>query len=516
MGTVDKLNQLQSRRNAIALGGGEEKIKKQHDAKKLTARERILALMDEGSFIEVDAFVTHRCNEFNMANTEAPGEGVVTGYGTVDGRLVYVYAQDFTVIGGSLGEMHAKKICKIMDMALKMGAPVIAMNDSGGARIQEGVNALAGFGDIFYRNTKCSGVIPQISVIMGPCAGGAVYSPALTDFIFMVENTSQMFITGPQVIKAVTGEDVTLEELGGAKSQAEKSGVAHFTSATDGECIAKIKRLLSFLPSNNLEGAPVDAPSDDINRISEKLTTIVPDDANKAYDVKAVIAEVVDNADFMEVMENYAKNIVIGFAKMNGATVGIVANQPMDKAGALDVNASDKAARFIRFCDCFNIPLVTFTDVPGFLPGVSEEHNGIIRHGAKILYAYSEATVPKINVIIRKAYGGAYIAMSSKHLGADMVMAWPTAEIAVMGPEGAANIIFKDDIKNSADPISERKAKIEEYREKFANPYEATKFGYIDDVIEPDSTRPRIIAALEMLASKRENSPSKKHGNIPM
>lgn len=516
MGTVDKLNQLQSRRNAIALGGGEEKIKKQHDAKKLTARERILALMDEGSFIEVDAFVTHRCNEFNMANTEAPGEGVVTGYGTVDGRLVYVYAQDFTVIGGSLGEMHAKKICKIMDMALKMGAPVIAMNDSGGARIQEGVNALAGFGDIFYRNTKCSGVIPQISVIMGPCAGGAVYSPALTDFIFMVENTSQMFITGPQVIKTVTGEDVTLEELGGAKSQAEKSGVAHFTSATDGECIAKIKRLLSFLPSNNLEGAPVDAPSDDINRISEKLTTIVPDDANKAYDVKAVIAEVVDNADFMEVMENYAKNIVIGFAKMNGATVGIVANQPMDKAGALDVNASDKAARFIRFCDCFNIPLVTFTDVPGFLPGVSEEHNGIIRHGAKILYAYSEATVPKINVIIRKAYGGAYIAMSSKHLGADMVMAWPTAEIAVMGPEGAANIIFKDDIKNSADPISERKAKIEEYREKFANPYEAAKFGYIDDVIEPDSTRPRIIAALEMLASKRENSPSKKHGNIPM
>lgn len=516
MGTVDKLNQLQSRRNAIALGGGEEKIKKQHDAKKLTARERILALMDEGSFIEVDAFVTHRCNEFNMANTEAPGEGVVTGYGTVDGRLVYVYAQDFTVIGGSLGEMHAKKICKIMDMALKMGAPVIAMNDSGGARIQEGVNALAGFGDIFYRNTKCSGVIPQISVIMGPCAGGAVYSPALTDFIFMVENTSQMFITGPQVIKTVTGEDVTLEELGGAKSQAEKSGVAHFTSATDEECIAKIKRLLSFLPSNNLEGAPVDAPSDDINRISEKLTTIVPDDANKAYDVKAVIAEVVDNADFMEVMENYAKNIVIGFAKMNGATVGIVANQPMDKAGALDVNASDKAARFIRFCDCFNIPLVTFTDVPGFLPGVSEEHNGIIRHGAKILYAYSEATVPKINVIIRKAYGGAYIAMSSKHLGADMVMAWPMAEIAVMGPEGAANIIFKDDIKNSADPIAERKAKIEEYREKFANPYEAAKFGYIDDVIEPDSTRPRIIAALEMLASKRENSPSKKHGNIPM
>ena len=516
MGTVDKLNQLQNRRAEISLGGGEEKIKKQHDAKKMTARERILALMDEGSFVEVDAFVTHRCSEFGMQDVKAPGEGVVTGYGTVDGRLVYAYAQDFTVIGGSLGEMHAKKICKIMDMALKMGAPVIGMNDSGGARIQEGINALAGFGDIFYRNTKASGVIPQISVIMGPCAGGAVYSPALTDFVFMVEKTSQMFITGPQVIKAVTGEEVSLEELGGANAQAEKSGVAHFTAVSDEECISMIKKLLSYIPSNNLEDTPYEPSDDEINRISEKLTTIVPDDPNKAYDVKEVIKEVVDNADFFEIMEKFAKNIVIGFARMNGQTVGIVANQPNQKAGALDVDAADKAARFIRFCDCFNIPLVTFTDVPGYLPGVSQEHNGIIRHGAKLLYAYSEATVPKINVITRKAYGGAYIAMSSKHLGADVVMAWPTAEIAVMGPDGAANIIFKDDIKNSDDPIATRQAKIEEYREKFANPYEAAKYGYVDDIIEPDSTRPRIIAALEMLASKRESAPSKKHGNIPV
>lgn len=516
MGTIDKLNQLQERRAAIAAGGGEEKIKKQHDAGKLTARERILALMDEGSFVEVDAYVEHRCNEFGMDKVSAPGEGVVAGYGTVDGRLVYVYAQDFTVIGGSLGEMHAKKICKVMDMALKMGAPIIGMNDSGGARIQEGINALAGFGEIFHRNTKCSGVIPQISVIMGPCAGGAVYSPALTDFVFMVEGTSQMFITGPQVIKTVTGEDVTLEELGGAGAQAEKSGVAHFTAANDEECIKQIRRLLSYLPSNNLEGAPSDVPTDEINRLSDKLTAIVPDDPNKAYDMKAVIAEIADNGDFMEVMPRYAKNIIVGFAKMNGQTVGIVANQPAHMAGSLDVDAADKAARFIRFCDSFNIALITLTDVPGYLPGVSQEHSGIIRHGAKLLYAYSEATVPKINVIVRKAYGGAYIAMSSKHLGADAVMAWPTAEIAVMGPEGAANIIFKDDIKASSDPAATRQEKIKEYRDKLANPYEAAKYGYVDDIIEPDSTRPRIIAALEMLASKRESAPAKKHGNIPM
>ncbi len=516
MGTVDKLTELQYRRNIINNGGGEAKIKKQHDSGKLTARERINALLDDGSFVEIDAFVTHRCNEFGMDCVEAPGEGVVTGYGTVDGRLVYVYAQDFTVIGGSLGEMHAKKICKVMDMAAKMGAPIIGMNDSGGARIQEGIDALSGFGEIFYRNTLSSGVIPQISVIMGPCAGGAVYSPAITDFIFMVENTSQMFITGPQVISSVTGETVTSEELGGAATHTSKSGVAHFKAANDEECIAKIRKLLSYLPSNNLEEAPYEPSTDEINRLSENLSSIVPDEPNKAYDVKKVIAEIVDNADFFEVQENFAMNIVVGFARMNGQVVGIVANQPKVMAGSLDVNSSDKAARFVRFCDSFNIPLLTLTDVPGYFPGIEQEQNGIIRHGAKLLYAFSEATVPKINVILRKAYGGAYIAMNSKNLGADMVMAWPTAEIAVMGPDGAANIIFKKDIKESSDPVATRNEKIQEYRNKFASPYEAAKRGYVDDVIEPDSTRPRIIAALEMLASKRESRPAKKHGNLPV
>lgn len=516
MGTVDKLTELQYRRSVIENGGGEAKIKKQHDSGKLTARERILKLLDEGSFMEVDAFVTHRCSEFGMDKVEAPGEGVVTGYGTVDGRLVFVYAQDFTVIGGSLGEMHAKKICKVMDMAAKMGAPIIGMNDSGGARIQEGVDALSGFGEIFFRNTRNSGVVPQISVIMGPCAGGAVYSPAITDFIFMVDKTSQMFITGPQVIKSVTGEEVTAADLGGSTVHASKSGVAHFTAANDEECIEKIRRLLSFLPSNNLETAPEEIPTDDINRISEKLTSIVPDEANKAYDMKEVIAEIVDNGDFLEVQESFAKNIIIGFARMNGRVVGIVANQPKFMAGSLDINSSDKAARFIRFCDSFNIPLVTLTDVPGYFPGVEQEQGGIIRHGAKLLYAYSEATVPKINVIIRKAYGGAYIAMSSKHVGADAVFAWPTAEIAVMGPDGAANIIFKKDIAASSDPIATRQEKIQEYRDKFASPFEAAKRGYVDDVIEPDSTRPRIIAALEMLAGKRDSLPAKKHGNFPV
>ncbi len=516
MGTVDKLVDLQTRRSAIEQGGGETKIKKQHDSGKLTARERILKLFDEGSFVEIDAYVKHRCTEFDMPETEAPGEGVVTGYGTVDGRLVYVYAQDFTVIGGSLGEMHAKKICKVMDMAVKMGAPIIGMNDSGGARIQEGIDALSGFGEIFYRNVNASGVIPQISVIMGPCAGGAVYSPAITDFVFMVDKTSQMFITGPQVIKAVTGEEVTFDELGGASVHSSKSGVAHFKADNDEACIEQVKRLLSFLPSNNLESAPYYDTTDDLNRLSETLTNIVPDDNNKSYDVKEAIVAVVDNGDFFEVQKDFAQNIVVGFARMNGSTVGIVANQPKVLAGSLDVDSSDKAARFIRFCDSFNIPIITFTDVPGYLPGVEQEHNGIIRHGAKLLYAYSEATVPKINVILRKAYGGAYIAMSSKHLGADMVFAWPTAEIAVMGPDGAANIIFKNDIATSADPITTRQEKIEEYRQKFANPYEAAKRGYIDDVIEPDSTRPRIISALEMLASKRESRPAKKHGNLPV
>ncbi len=516
MGTVDKLTELQYRRSKIASGGGEAAIKKQHDSKKLTARERVSLLLDAGSFVEVDAFVTHRCTEFGMDTKEAPGEGVVTGYGTVDGRLVYVYAQDFTVMGGSLGEMHAKKICKILDMAMKMGAPVVGLNDSGGARIQEGVDALAGFGEIFTRNTHASGVIPQICAIMGPCAGGAVYSPAIMDYIFMVENTSQMFITGPQVVSSVTGEQITGEELGGAGAHTEKSGVAHFSAPDDESCILKIKELLSYIPSNNLEEAPYIEPTDPINRLSEKLTAIVPDEATKAYDVKEVIAEIVDNGKFFEVQSAFAQNIVVGYARMNGQTVGIVANQPKVMSGSLDVNSSTKAARFVRFCDAFNIPLVTLTDVPGYFPGVSQEHNGIIRHGAKLLYAYCEATVPKINVILRKAYGGAYIAMSSKHVGADVVMAWPTAEVAVMGPEGAANIIFRNDIKNSADPMATRAEKIQEYRNKFSSPYEAAKRGYIDDVIEPDSTRPRIIAALEMLLSKRESRPAKKHGNLPL
>ncbi len=516
MSALEKINDLKIRREKIALGGGEEKIKKQHDSGKKTARERIDALLDKGSFVEIDAFVTHRSSEFDMPKTVAPGEGVVTGYGTINGNLVYVYSQDFTVIGGSLGEMHAKKICKVMDMALKMGAPIIGINDSGGARIQEGLDALSGFGEIFYRNTRASGVIPQISIIMGPCAGGAVYSPAITDFVFMVEKTSQMFITGPQVVSSVTGEQVSSEELGGAQAQAAKSGVAHFTAADDEECIEKVKRLISFLPSNNKLGAPVYEPTDDCMRISEKLNEIIPDSANKAYDVKDVIKEVVDSADFFEVHEHFAKNIVIGFARIDGSTVGIVANQPRFMAGSLDVDSSDKAARFVRFCDSFNIPIITFTDVPGYLPGVSQEHNGIIRHGAKLLFAYSEASVPLINVIMRKAYGGAYIAMSSKHLGADMVFAWPTAEIAVMGPDGAANIIFRKDIAAANDPISERAAKIDEYKAKFANPYEAAKRGYVDDVIEPSTTRQRIASALCMLKSKQEGLPTKKHGNIPL
>jgi acetyl-CoA carboxylase carboxyltransferase component len=473
-------------------------------------------LLDEGSFVEVDAFVSHRCTEFGMDAVEAPGEGVVTGYGTVDGRLVYVYSQDFTVIGGSLGEMHAKKICKVMDMAAKMGAPIIGMNDSGGARIQEGIDALSGFGEIFFRNTVNSGVIPQISIIMGPCAGGAVYSPAITDFIFMVDKTSKMFITGPQVIQSVTGEEVTAEDLGGSKIHASKSGVCHFASSSDEECIAEVRKLLSYLPSNNLEEAPYVEPTDVINRLSEKLTTIVPDNPNSAYDVKEVIAEIVDNGEFFEVHKDFAKNIVVGYARMNGYSVGIVANQPKVKAGSLDIDASDKAARFIRTCDSFNIPIITLTDTPGYFPGVDQEQGGIIRHGAKLLYAYAEATVPKINVITRKAYGGAYIAMSSKHLDTDVVMAWPTAEIAVMGAEGAANIIFKNDIASSDDPIATRADKVQEYRNKFATPFVAAQRGYVDDVIEPDSTRPRIIAALEMLQSKRDSRPAKKHGNLPV
>jgi len=516
MATVDKINELHAKKEKVEQGGGAARIAKQHEAGKMTARERLEKLFDSNSFVEIDAFVETRSIEFDMQKKKVAGDGVVTGYGTIDGRLVFVSSQDFTVIGGSLGEMHAKKITKVMDMAMKMGAPFISINDSGGARIEEGIDALSGFGNIFYRNTLASGVIPQISVIMGPCAGGAVYSPAITDFVFMVEKTSQMFITGPQVIKAVTGEDVTFEKLGGADTHNAISGVAHFKSANEDECINDIKKLLSFLPDNNLSDVPVYMCQDDLNRISEDLNEIIPDGANKPYDMLDVITRVVDNGDFFEIQKHYAPNIIIGFGRLNGGTVGIIANQPKYMAGSLDVNSSDKGARFVRFCDAFNIPIITFTDVPGYLPGVGQEHNGIIRHGAKLLYAFSEATVPKINVITRKAYGGAYIAMNSKHLGADMVFAWPTAEIAVMGPEGAANIIFKKDIAAADDPIAARNQKIEEYREKFSNPYVAASRGYVDDVIEPSTTRIRLINALEMLASKRENRPSKKHGNIPL
>lgn len=513
---MGKLNDLQNKRFTIEQGGGKEKVKKQHDAGKKTARERIALLFDEGSFVEVDAFVTHRCKEFNMANNDAPGEGVVTGYGTIDGRLVYAYAQDFTVIGGSIGEMHAAKICKVMDMALKMGAPVIGMCDSGGARIQEGVDALKGFGDIFYRTAKLSGVVPQISIVLGPCAGGAVFSPAMTDFVVMSDKTSQMFLTGPSVIKGATGEDVSLEELGGAEVHASKSGVAGIRCKTEEECFAQVKLLLSYLPSNNLETAPMYDCADDLNRVSETLNSIVPEDGNTSYNMKSVIAEVVDNGEFVEMFPEYAANLITGFARMNGSTVGILANQPEVISGMLDCNSSEKGARFVRFCDSFNIPVITFTDVPGYLPGTEQEYNGVIRHGAKLFYAFAEATVPKVNVIVRKAYGGAYIAMNSKHIGADMVFAWPTAEIAVMGPEGAANIIFKDDIAASNDPMATRAEKIAEYTEKFTNPYVAASRGYVDDVIEPDSTRPRLISALEMLMSKRESNPAKKHGNIPL
>jgi len=511
-----KIEELRQRKENIRLGGGEKSIEKQHAKDKMTARERIEYLLDDGSFIEIDAFIEHRCTNFGMENKKAPGEGVVTGYGTINGRLIYVFAQDFTVIGGSLGEMHAAKICKVQEMAIKVGAPLIGINDSGGARIQEGVDALFGYGNIFYNNTKASGVIPQISVIMGPCAGGAVYSPALTDFIFMVDNTSKMFITGPQVIKTVTGEEVSAEELGGAMTHNSTSGVAHFINNTEEETLDNIKTLLSFLPSNNLEDAPSFDSQDDINRIEEKLNEIVPENPNKPYDMKDIISILGDNGEFLEVQPYYAQNIITGFMRLNGRSVGIIANQPKVLAGCLDINASDKAARFIRTCDAFNIPLLTLVDVPGFLPGTGQEYGGIIRHGAKMLYAYSEATVPKVTVILRKAYGGAYIAMCSRHLKSDFVLAWPSAEIAVMGPEGAANIIFRKEIKNSEDAIKTRSEKIDEYRDTVANPYVAASRGYIDDVIEPQLTRPRIINAFDMLASKREEMPAKKHGNLPL
>lgn len=513
---MSKIDQLTDRKYVIEQGGGQERIEKQHKKGKMSARERINYLLDDGSFVEVDAFVKHRCSNFNMANVEAPAEGVVTGYGTVDGRLVFVYAQDFTVIGGSLGEMHAKKICKVMDMAVKMGAPLIGINDSGGARIQEGVDALSGYGQIFFRNTRASGVIPQISVIMGPCAGGAVYSPALTDFIFMVDKSSQMFITGPQVIKTVTGEEVSAEQLGGAMTHNSKSGVAHFMAKDEKECLDQVKKLLSFLPSNNMENPPETKTEDDLNRIVKELDTIIPDNPNKPYDMKDIITGIVDDGDFFEVQSNYAMNILTGYARINGRSIGIIANQPKVLAGCLDINASDKAGRFIRTCDAFNVPILNLVDVPGFLPGTNQEYGGIIRHGAKMLYAYSEATVPKITMIVRKAYGGAYLAMCSKDLGADIVYAWPTAEIAVMGPEGAANIIFKKEIASAANPAEERQSKINEYRDEFATPYIAAQRGYVDDVIIPSESRQRLAAAFEMLQSKRDKALPKKHGNLPV
>lgn len=512
----DKIEEMFLKKEKIYVGGGEKKNEKQHEQGKLTARERLLLLFDEGSFIETGIFVKHRCTDFGMEDVEAPAEGVVTGYGTVDGRLVFAYAQDFTVLGGSLGEMHAKKIVDVMDMALKMGAPLIGLNDSGGARIQEGVDALSGYGKIFFKNTVSSGVIPQVSVIMGPCAGGAVYSPAITDFIFMVDKTSQMFITGPQVIKTVTGENISSEELGGAYTQNSVSGVAHFISPDDKSCIGSVKRLLGYLPSNNLESPPEYDAEDNPNRIEYKLNTIIPESPNKSYDMKDIISTLADNGEFLEVQQYYAQNIITCFIRINGQSIGVIANQPNVLAGCLDINASDKACRFIRICDSFNVPILNLVDVPGFLPGTAQEFGGIIRHGAKMLFAYSEATVPKVTLIVRKAYGGAYLGMCSKELGADMVLAWPTAEIAVMGPEGAANIIFKNEIKDAENQEEVRKDKINEYREKFSNPYIAASRGYIDDVIEPSVTRPRLASAFEMLSGKRESRPAKKHGNLPV
>lgn len=504
---------LGAMREKVMLGGGPDRIAKQHESGKLTARERIERFLDPGSFEELDMFVRHRCSDLGMDKQDLPGEGVVTGHGTVDGRQVFVYAQDFTTMGGSLGEMHAKKICKVMDLALKTGAPCIGINDSGGARIQEGVDALSGYGQIFYRNVISSGVIPQISVIMGPCAGGAVYSPALTDFVFMVKGAN-MFITGPQVIKSVTGEDVSAEQLGGALTHNQTSGVAHFMTEDEDSTFSMLRKLLSFLPSNNLEDAPL-GDQCEVGPV-EALKSIVPAEPNKGYDVRDIVRGIVDGGDFFEVQPLYAMNIVIGFGRVQGQSVGVIANQPKVLAGCLDINASDKAARFIRFCDAFNIPVLNVVDVPGFLPGTNQELGGIIRHGAKMLYAYSEATVPKISLIVRKSYGGAYLAMCSRDLGADYVAAWPNAEIAVMGPDGAANIIFRKEIEAAEDKNAKRKEKINEYRDTFANPYVAASRGYIDDVIEPAETRMKVAKALGMLASKRETRPAKKHGNLPV
>ncbi|NJN14223.1 MAG: acyl-CoA carboxylase subunit beta [Planctomycetes bacterium] len=509
---MDPLEELRARREASRLGGGTEAIAKQHQKGKLTARERIDLLVDPGSFTEIDPFVTHRCTDFGMEEKRVPGDGVVTGHALVEGRPIFLFSQDFTVFGGSLSGAYARKICKIMDLALKVGAPVIGLNDSGGARIQEGVESLGGYADIFLRNTLASGVVPQLSAVMGPCAGGAVYSPAITDFISMVEETSYMFVTGPNVVKTVTHEEVSFEDLGGASTHAGRSGVAHFTAPDDAACLAGLRRLLSYLPQNNREDPPLVASGDDPDRMDESLDSIVPRDADRPYDIKEVITRIVDRESFLEVHAQYAPNLVVGFARLGGRVVGVVANQPAYLAGVLDIACSLKGARFVRFCDCFNIPLVTFEDVPGFLPGTDQEWNGIIKHGAKLLYAYCEATVPKITVITRKAYGGAYDVMSSKHIRGDFNFAWPTAEIAVMGAKGAVEIIFKKEIKSPADEARY----LEEYKRKFANPYVAAELGYIDDVFEPRFTRPRLIGALALLATKVDRNPPKKHGNIPL
>lgn len=517
MGMKEQIEEFREKEKKIELGGGKERIEKQHNKGKMTARERIEKIFDPGSFVEVGKFVEHRATELGMDKKEAPADGVVTGYGTVNGKRVYAFSQDFTVIGGSLGEMHGKKICKIMDMAMDSGAPIIGINDSAGARIQEGIDALASYGEIFKRNTHASGLIPQISAVLGPSAGGACYSPAITDFIFMTKDTSKMFITGPRVVKEVTGEEIGSLELGGTEVHTQKSGVAQFATEDEEECIEKIKELLSYLPSNCNEAPPVVDTGDDPERTEESLVDIMPANYRKPYDVLDVIEKIVDNGNFLEVSANYAPNFVTAFARMDGHTVGILANQPNELAGTLNINASDKAARFIRFCDSFNIPLVTFVDVPGYMPGKDQEHGGIIRHGAKMLYAYSESTVPKITVILRKAYGGGYIGMSSSHLGADQVFAWPSSELAVMGPEGAAAIIYRKEIKEADDPESVKKEKVEEYREKFANPYNAASKGYVNAVIEPSETRPYIIKALDALrAEKKERALPKKHGNIPL
>lgn len=516
MSKEEKFRELAERMKASRVGGGEARIKRQHDAGKLTAWERLEVLLDEGSLREIDSLVTHRCSDFDMDEKRIPGDGVVTGYGTIDDRLVYVFAQDFTVFGGSLSKAHGEKICKIMDLAMKNGAPVIGLNDSGGARIQEGVWSLGGYAEYFLRNVLASGVVPQISAIMGPCAGGAVYSPAITDFVFMVDKTSHMFLTGPDVIRTVVHEDVTHEDLGGATVHNTKSGVAHFASKSEAACLHDIRKLVSFLPSNNTEDPPLHECKDDPERRDPELDEIVPDNPNKPYDMKDVITRIIDDGDFLEVHEHFARNMVVGFARMGGRPIGIVANQPAVLAGVLDIDSSVKGARFVRFCDAFNIPLLTLTDVPGFLPGTGQEFGGIIKHGAKLLYAYCEATVPKITVITRKAYGGAYVVMSSRHLRGDVNLAWPTSEIAVMGAEGAVNVLYRRELAKADDPDELRKKLTADFREKFSNPYIAAEAGFIDEVIVPRETRPVVIDALAMLRNKRDSNPPKKHGNIPL